>query len=448
TLAGAGNNLTNIGGNIGTVGTMDNRPIFSADGNRALDSAGYLGGVSNGLPGTFGPQDEEMYGGSLHYTFGERVPVRLFLEYGNSRYKPSQNSGYVANGNAFLGGLGIGLGEHVDLSAEYVSTDPNYDPFILQYPQVDGVSNDYWRTRSFSYFPNAYPLHDTDQFPQNRNGYRIHLKLMAKDDKGEKREFFHGWYYNLNQVQTSLEDQRATAGSVAFGNGVIGPNVNVLGYSPGFMEPVFGPESPFSFSNGGTVNGFATPLDDNRGNEVEWGGHFRYRFGSGPWAFGVGYENLKFTRPTNFAPSPFGAAGFAATAAGNMDMVDITSEGGVAQGAYTFNDRFVLKFGISVMNISGHFDPAGVYNNFAFDTQNNNFQNLNTTQNYPFIGFDYDISKNTRMNFNVKFFNTTDNLGSQSFLFLPGTATLPSNIQRNPFSWNGVQVTSEVKVSF
>jgi len=134
-----------------------------------------------------------------------------------------------------------------------------------------------------------------------------------------------------------------------------------------------------------------------------------------------------------------------------MDNVNLQTQGGIAQGSYTFNDRFVLKFGISVTNIQGHIDPSGIYNAFAFDTQSNNFLNINTTQNYPFVGFDYDISKNTRMNFNVKFFNTTDNLNQNSFLAGPGTingGVLPSNIQRNPFSWNGVQVTSEVKVSF
>lgn len=450
TLAGAGTNLTTIGGNVGTVGTIDNRPIFSADGTRPLDSAGFLGAVQNTIPGTFGPQSETMYGGSLHYSFPGYYGLRVFAEYGNSRYKPSQNSSYVANGQAFLGGLGIGLGSF-DLSGEYVSTDPTYDPFILQYPAVDGVQNDYWRVRSLSYFPNAYPLHDTDQFPQNRNGYRIHLKFLAKDDKGEKREVFHGWYYNLNQVQTSLEQERATTGSIPLGNGLLGPNVNVLGYDPGFIEPVFGPESPFGFANVG-ANGFGQPLDDNRGNEVQYGGHFRYRFGSGPWALGIGYQNLQFTRPTNFGPNILGgAAGFAQTATGNMDFVNLQTQGGIAQGSYTFNDRFVLKFGISVTNIQGHYDPAGIYNAFAFDTGNNSFLNINTTQNYPFVGFDYDISKNTRWNMNVKFFNTTDNLNQFNFLAGPGTivgGAVPSNIQRNPFNWNGVQVTSEVKVSF
>jgi len=450
TLAGQGVNQTNINGQIGTVGTLDNRPIFSADGSRALDSAGFLGGIQNTIAGTFGPQDETMYGGSIHYSFNTTYPVRVFAEYGNSRYRPSENSSYTANGNAFLGGLGVGLGSF-DLSAEYVSTDPTYDPFILQYPSVDGVQNDYWRIRSLSYFPDAYPLHDTDQFPQNRQGYRIHLKFMAKDDKGEKHEVFHGWYYNLNQVDTSLEDQRATIGSIPYGNGVVGPNVAVLGYSPGFIEPVFGPESPFGFVNGGTANGFNTPTDDTRGNQVQYGAHFRYRFGSGPWALGIGYQNLQFTRNSNFTASPNGAIGFSQTATSNMDNVNLQTQGGIAQGSYTFNDRFVLKFGISVTNIQGHMDPSGIYNAFAFDTQSTNFLNINTTQNYPFVGFDYDISKNTRMNFNVKFFNTTDNLNQNSFLAGPGTTiggALPSNIQRNPFSWNGVQVTSEVKVSF
>jgi hypothetical protein len=435
-----------VGGQVGTVGTLDNRPIFSADGTHALDSAGFLGGIQNSIPGTFGPQNEESYSGSLHYKFGGAYGLRFFAEYGNTQYKPNINSSFTTSGNAFLGGLGAVFGP-IDLSAEYVSTDPTYDPFILQYPSIDGVQNDYWRIRSFSYFPNAYPLHDTDEFPQNRNGYRVHLKFMAKDDRGEKKEVLHAWYYNLNQVQTSLENQRFSIGSL--GGGV--PNANVLGYAPGFVEPVFGPESPFAFSSAGTGNAFNTPTDDNRGNETEYGAHFRYRFGNTPWAIGIGYQNLTFNRSTSLASGGAGsAAGVAASNGANMDFLNLKTEGGVAQGQYTFSDRFVLKFGIAVTHITGHDDPSGIYNAFALDTGNNSFNNIDTTQNYPFVGFDYDISKNTRWNMNVKFINTTDNIGQTTFLAGPGTTIggLPSNIQRNPFNWNGVQVTSEVKVSF
>jgi len=426
---------------VGNVGTLDNRPIFSANGLLPSDSAGFLGGVQNTLPGTFGPQSETSWGASVNYKWEGKNTWRVFGEFGNSTYKPSNGSTYSTTGTAFMGGVGV-LFNHgtIDLSGEYVSTDPTYDPFILQYPTVDGVQNDYWRIRSLSYFPNAYPLHDTDMFPQNREGVRFHARFFAKDDKGEKKEVFHGWYYSLNQVQNSLPDQRFSLGSL--GGGI--PNANVLGYSPGFIEPVFGPESPFSFGAAGN-NLYATPLDNNRGSQTQWGAHFRYRFGTGPWAIGLGYQNLQFTRGTNFAASPLGTAGFASTAAANMDQVNLQTQGGVAQGSYTFSDKFVLKFGVSVTNINGHYDPTGIYNNFAFDTQNISFQNLNTTQTYPFIGFDYDISKNTRWNFNVKFFNTTDNIGQSTFLV---AGPLPSNIQRNPFNWNGVQVTSQVKVSF
>jgi len=444
TLAGAGTNVTNVSGQVGTVGTLDNRPIFSANGVTASDSAGFLGGIQNTIPGTFGPQSETSFGASFKYKFEGPLGWRVFAQYGNTKYKPSINSSFNTTGNAFLGGLGVLLFHGaMDLTGEYVSTDPTYDPFMLQYPQIDGVANDYWRIRSFSYFPNAYPLHDTDEFPQNRNGYRLHLKLMAKDDKGERREFFHGWYYNLNQVQTSLPDQRFSLGSL--GGGV--PNANVLGFSPGFVEPVFGPESPFSFGASG-ANLFATPLDDNRGNQTQFGAHFRYRFGQGPWAFGIGYENLQFTRNTGLNPlgaGVGGAAGFVTAAGGNMNFVDLVSEGGVAQVNYTFSDKLVLKFGLSATNLRGHYDPSGIFNNFAFDTGTTNFFNINTTQNYPFVGFDYDISKNTRFNFNVKFFNTTDNIGQNTFIT---AAPLPSNIQRDPFNWTGVQVTSQVKVSF
>jgi len=304
TLLGAGQNLTAVGGQVGTVGTIDNRPIFGATGTTASDSAGFLGAVQNQIPGTFGPQEQTQYGASVRYKFPGTYGIRIFGEYGNSRYRPSLNSSFTSTGNAFLGGLGGVLG-NFDLSAEYVSTDPTYDPFIDQYPAVDGVQNDYWRTRSFSYFPNAYPLHDTDAFPQNRNGYRVHVKFLAKDDKGEKHEVFHGWYYNLNQVQTSLPDQRFTIGSL--GGGI--PNANVFGFSPGFVEPVFGPESPFGFTANGTGNGFATPNDDNRGNEVDYGAHIRYRFGNTPWAIGIGYKNLTFTRGSNFSSAAGAALG-------------------------------------------------------------------------------------------------------------------------------------------
>ncbi|MHB2020490.1 MAG: S-layer homology domain-containing protein [Candidatus Xenobia bacterium] len=435
-LAGAGTGNGNFGGvagNFGTVGTGDNRPIFAP---------------TDGTNGTFGPQSETMYGASVRYKFPSLYGIRFFAEYGNSRYKPNEQSNFVSNGNAFLAGLGGQIGAF-DLSAEYVSTDPTYDPFILQYPQIDGVQNDYWRTQSFSYFPNAYPLHDTDAFPQNRSGYRVHLKFMAKDDRGEKHEIFHAWYYNLNQVQNSLPDQRFSTG--ALGGGI--PNSTVYGFSPGWIDPVFGPESVFGMTGAGG-NALSTANDNTRGNETEYGAHFRYRFGNTPWALGIGYQNLQFTRSTNFSSAAAGqglgsaqglASAFNASATANMDFVNLTSQGGVAQVNYTFSDRFVLKFGIATTQISGHLDPTGIYNNFAFDSGNNTFNNFNSTENYPFIGFDYDISKNTRWGFNVKFFNTTDNLNQTSFL---SSGPLVSNIERDPFNWNGVQVTSQVKVSF
>ena len=96
-------------------------------------------------------------------------------------------------------------------------------------------------------------------------------------------------------------------------------------------------------------------------------------------AFGIGYQNLTFTRNTNLnpaGPAAGGAAGFVTTAAGNMDFTNLTSEGGVAQINYTFSDKFVLKFGLSATNIRGHYDPAGIFNNFAFDTGTNNFNNI------------------------------------------------------------------------
>lgn len=234
-------------------GTVDTRPI---PGN------GVKGGVllaDNGGSGVFGPQGMLSYGASANYKWdisGGDAQIYLGGNYGHSDYKPNANSGYSSGGNAYKFELGANLLDgDLDLSVQYVRTDPTYDPFILSYPFGVGVN----RLPDLNYFTGLYSLHDTSVYPHNRSGIRVNGQWRFNQRRGllwAKAGF-------LDQVNTSLYDVRVLGGSVAGGT----PTNNVLGFSPGFIDPVFsGFANPFVYG-GNSSNSFTqtlAPLENPR----------------------------------------------------------------------------------------------------------------------------------------------------------------------------------------
>ncbi|CAN0461566.1 unnamed protein product, partial [Phaeothamnion confervicola] len=94
--------------------------------------------------------------------------------YGHSDYKPNENSSYQTSGNAWRGEVGVNLLDgDLDLSAQYIHVDSNYDPYVLTYSYGVGVN----RLPDLNYFQGMYSLHDTSVYPQNREGVRINAQF-------------------------------------------------------------------------------------------------------------------------------------------------------------------------------------------------------------------------------------------------------------------------------
>jgi len=408
-----------------------------------LNQSPALAGNFNLPTSSFGPQSQFTWGvtGGWDYTFNEDVKLRIFGEYGHSDYKPSMNSSYSApTGTAFRVAGGLTVFKDWDIDGEYVNTNPYYNPFIAQYPNVLGVTQAYWRIPTMSWYPELYPTSDKDTYPNNREGWRLFLKWNPVDAKdGKHKTVLWGEYGNMRQVDTSLQQVRWSTGSIITGPtaATSAPNGFVLGNLPGFIDTVFTGYSPNSFAGytGSTlpsaVNQFNTPLEDIRGRVTNWGLGGDYRFDAlNGLKLHVGYRSWQYNRQTTLAPA-FG---------GSENNIALDLDGGVVSLAYPINERFSIKGGYQWTDIRGHYDPIGIYRNFALDTGSVSFRTFDTTQTAPFVGFDYDIARNVNWNMNAKFLDNKDHLGTFS--------TPNFFLQRNPFSWSGVQVTSELKVSF
>ena len=394
---------------------------------------------------SFGPQSMFTWGlsGGWDYTMNDDWKWRFLAEYGNSSYKPSQNSSYNApTGEAWRIGLGVTMFKDFDLDGEYVSTNPYYNPYIMQYPNVNGVTQSYWRIPTMSWMPEAYPVNDKDVYPNNRNGFRVFFKWNPVNEKdGKRTTAFWGEYGNMDQNQTSLQNIRYSPGCLGIGTVNVPstwtPNGYVLGFNPGWVDTVFTGYSPLSYAGytgalaASSTNQFATPLENPRGRVTNWGLGVNYKFAAlNNLGLHVAYKDWQFQRNTSLN----------AAQGGSMNNINLQMTGGIVALQYPINERFAVKGGYAWTTMKGHYDPTGVFQNFAVDTGAVGFQTVNTEQTSPFVGFDYDIARNVNWNMTAKWLDSKDKLGTfNSTNFF---------MQRSPFSWSGLQVTSEVKVSF
>jgi len=410
----------NAGG--GGIGTVDQRPISGA----GTTAGGLLGDTGGG--GNFGPQGELLYGASANYKWdisGGDAQIYIAGNYGHSDYKPNQNSGYQTGGNAYRVEVGANLLDgDLDLSAQYVRVDPNYDPFILSYSYGVGVN----RLPDMNYYQGLYSLHDTSVYPQNRQGVRLNAQFRFDERRGLLWAK-GGW---LDQVNTSLYDVRVLGGSIAGGT----PTANVIGFAPGFIDPVFSGFAHPNIYGAGSANSFTTslvPLENPNGHANNYGFGGSYKFDDPRVKLDLGYTRNEFSRNSSLAPG-FG---------GSQNQVNLNIGSLHGQVAWEASDQWTLRAGADYTTIDGHLDPAGLYNNYAIATGSTSFNNIDSKQISPFVGFDYDISANTQWNMDLRYYSTTS-----------GT-NVPANPARdsvgstaNPFEWNGWQVSTQFKVKF
>jgi hypothetical protein len=430
-LGAASQNVSGIGG------TGDTRPVPMAGGTDGI----------TGVPGTLnvggiGPQDQTSYGLSLRYKFDNEHDPHVFGEYGHTDYRPQKNSPYSVGGNAFRIGAGATFFKDLDVNLSYLRVDPTYDPFVLQIPTVGGIYGPMWRIPDLNQFWNMYSLHDTASLPHNREGIRADLTWRFNP---QGKIGFN--YSNLSQVRTSLQDVRYSPGSL----GAATPNTPVLGFSPGFTDPVFLGFSSNTFAAAGG-NGFATPLENPKGNmeSILFSGSHKWivddKEDRGITLSGL-FLNYNYNRSSNLAalvPGPLGVRGQ------SENYVDFTIRGANISLGYDVTKDFYARAGYTQLDVFGHIDPLGVYSNYAQSTGTTGFNTWDITQRIPELGFDWKLSDKTTWSLTGKYYTETDHVPS----FVTASPSLPSlNValspqNAHPFSYEGIQVMSTFSLKF
>jgi hypothetical protein len=411
----------------GAGSTNDTRPIPGQGGSDAF------GGVQGG---GFGPQGMVSYGLSANYKWdlsGGDTQIYIAGNYAHSDYRPNQNSGYSVGGNAYRFEVGANLLDgDLDLGIQYLSVDPTYDPFVLQ---VGGLGQTVapMNLPNLNYYQGLYSLHDTSVYPHNRRGFRFNGQYRF----AERRGLVWAKVGILDQVRTSLYDVRFQPNSVGAGT----PNGSVLGFAPGFMDPVFAGYAAPQVYGGTSRNSFdvnLNPLEDQRGKHTNWGIGASYKFDDPRVKIELGYERNEFRRNSNLVAALGGSQ--------NQVNMDIGSLHG--QVNWEASDKWTLRAGADYTTISGHYDPAGRYNDFAVATGSTTFNNIDSTQLSPFIGFDFDVSANTQWNMDFRYYTTTS--GTNVPTTSPVSPAAPGQVgnTNNPFEWNGWQVSTQFKVKF
>ena len=457
-LPGALNPLGGVFGIGGATGAT-----FVPDGQ--VGQVGLLPGLLP--PGTsapnfggIGPQDQVTIGGEAGYTFDNEYEPNVYAQYYHSSYRPQKNSGYSADGNAFKVGAGaVFFDKNLSLDIHYLQVDPRFSPFIIQTPNIAGLAQTLWHTPDFNYFNNLTPLHDTKELPHNRQGFRIKSTWKFQPTGRITVE-----YGNLQQTQTSLQDIRYSPSSIAAGI----PNTPVLGYSPGFIEPVFGAFSPFTFASNGS-NALAIPLENPRGkveNLYLSAGH-KWLLDEENSNRGVllsgGFKYVDFYRNSNMSailPTAFTVPGTSqvirpGVRAENQNLVDLAFIGWHVGVDYDVTEDFTAKVGFTAVDIFGHLDPLGVNNAYAESVNFTRFNNVDITQTWPELGFNWNINDDISWNMEARYYTFKDNVPNRVFnnpqvpsLNVNSGLTSSAAYSSHPFNWRGLQVSTQFQVKF
>lgn len=335
---------------------------------------GQTGVVPIAAAGTFGPQGETLIGASLKYKF-EPSNFRIKIGFGSSTYKPRIDGDYDKSGGAFTVGLGYTIPSGaLDLKLDYISVDPFYDPFMMTYPgTVGGLTWQRWPL--FSFYNGYYQLHDSDAFPNNRQGIRAAVEYRFANENGK----INLDYGSMTQVKSSVT--MANGGDYD---------------RPGFIEPVF------------TVLNAAN--EDVKGDITNWGVGVDYKFSPSALRAILRYDNFDYERKTNNK-----------VAADNIDLNYNAIKIGLS---YPFSDKFTLRGGYDIATMKGRYLCNA-----------NVAENIDVSQSSPYLGFDYEVGKNTCWSMDIRTYSTSDNVD---------TATYPTS----PESFTGMQFMTQLKITF
>jgi len=350
-------------------------------------------------------QGQTSWGISINYRF-DPSNIRVKAAYGGSEYKPNLESGYSKTGSHFEIGVGwTDKNNQVDLDVAYISTDPYYDAFQLYYQPVGdmlqgGLTNasGWFMFPTLSYANFGYQLHDSDLAPNNRQGIRFNGEYRFSNGNGRIN-------LRLGFLQQS-EDSAPHRDITGIFNGM----------KPGFIDPVF--------MELATTNAGATIPETPKGSQNHYGGGIEYKFSPSPFKASVQYDYYDWRRDSDFADN---------TAVAMQNEVDLRYQALKIGLAYAFSDKFTLRGGYDWATVSGY-HPA-FHDPVNQPTATAGSDVIDQYQTMPYLGFDYDIGKNTQWSLDVRYYNTVDEL-SRNF----------SN--RSKESFNGVQFMTQFKVKF
>lgn len=453
----------------GISSTSDRRPIamtvFPASLSPASLPSGFHpdGEVRSLLPasssgpnfGGFGPQDQTSLALEGDYRFRGNFDPRISFQFAHSVYSPQKGSGYSVAGNALkVGGGASFFDKTLNLELSFIQVDPRFDPFVIPIPTLGGIQQPLWRAPDNDYYSTLSALHNTRDLPHNRTGLRLKSEWKFNPNGSVTADYAH-----YRQTQSSLQDVRFSGGSV----GANTPNTDVLGYSPGFMDPIFFGLSRYTFASDGT-NTLATPLENPKGHGTLTSLNLRHKWlledkepnprGVNLWG-AVRYSGfqrdsqLSKIRTETLGPIRPGLRGE------NVNYVNLNNFGWRLGLDYDLTRDFKIRGSYGAVKIYGHYDPLGLYSAYADSVGSARFQNLNIEQTWPEIGFTWNLSDSVSWGLDGRYYNNRDLISSEVFA-APSSPALNLNsdpIQAarysvHPYNWQGLELSANLSVKF
>lgn len=400
--------------------SADTRPIVGW--NAVSDNAiGFGAGAGN-----YGPSSQDTYGLGGHYDFPlrGRNTLRASGKFARSDFRPNRNSAYSSSGNALAFDLDAALLEGaLDLSLGYIRIDPNYSPAAWFGNALGGRP-----VKSFN-FTGVGHLYNNGKYPHNREGFRFKGSWKFDHDNGKI------WTEasRLRQTETSLYDVRVIGGAL----GPSLPTNDVIGFAPGFVDPIFSGYAHPNIYGSGSGNSFTStlqPLEDHRGYNdfAEVGASYRWDE--------VGFElqgaasRNSMRRRSDLSPA----------LGGSQNKVDVDVDCICVSCRYDISAKLTVDGGVDQIWAKGHYDPGGLYNNYAVLTGETDFQNVDSGQFIPHLGLDYSLTDSTSVDLLGRYYKTSDGVDQR---IQPGNSAQVGS-SAHPFDWSGWQLSSEFKMAF
>lgn len=408
---------------MGTPGTTtDVRPIPGWS-NTTDNAVGVAAGAGN-----YGPQAMDTYGISGHHRWLGEGGSSLAVggEFGWSRYRANRNSPFTRDGEMVRLTLdGTLFQKSLDLGLEYLRIDPTYNP--AAWPgAVVGI-----RFVDAFNFTGVGHQHDHVRYPHNREGFRLQGRYRFHEGAGQ----LTARAALLDQTRTSLYDVRVAPNALAPG----APNFPVIGFAPGFVDPVFyGFAHPFQYGPR-SANAFTPglePLENPRGSHDEWEFGAHYRFAGPGLKVSANYRHIQYDRPSALGPAQ----------GGSQNLVDIDTDGFLLDIAWEASERVTVSAGADFVRARGHYDPAGLYQSYALASGEIAFRNIDSEQWIPHLAVDWNLTERTSIHLGGRYYDTEDRVNPAIGTGRADQGQIGSTT--HPFAWSGLQVMSHLKIQF